>query len=253
MKKVVSVLIAIIVFLCNFAVLAYAEDLSDGLYEVPVTLVHKSEEKESFGNKYIANVALVKVENGSKTITVLLTTNMKGIEFSYFTNGSLDGNVEKGVPVSNVTVSGKTYSQGFEIPVMADGEIGLKFSVPVMPMSPSARLRINYDEAVKVVEETTVYETTTQPTTVKETTTKATTTLIETTAQQTTVPETYLTTEEYTEISETNLSVGVMESVTENIELPSKHTPYLLYGIIAVVLIAVIVIIFIFVRRNKVK
>ena len=168
MKKVLSIVIALFV-LMSVSLCASATDLSDGVYEVPVVLMHKEDDKESFGNKYVAQTALLEIENGKKTVTILLTTDMKGIEFSYYTNGSLEGDVAKGEPVSDIKVAGETYKQGFEIPIMADGDIGLQFSVPVMPMSPSARLRIDYSKAVKISEaETTASnaQTTTEATTV---------------------------------------------------------------------------------------
>lgn len=165
MKKVLSIVIALFI-LMSVSICASAAEFSDGTYEVPVVLMHKEDEKESFGNKYVAQTALLEVKSGKKTITIPLTTDMKGIEFSYYTNGSLSGNVAKGEPVSNVKVAGETYKQGFEIPVMADGDIGLQFSVPVMPMSPSARLRIDYGNAVLITsDETTTEVETTEATT----------------------------------------------------------------------------------------
>lgn len=150
MKKIISVLFALILAALPLSICASAVVLSDGTYEVPVVLMHKEDEKESFGNKYVAQTAMLEVTGDKKTITILLTTDMKGIEFSYYTNGSLEGSVTKGRSVSNITVAGKIYKQGFEIPVMSDGDIGLQFSVPVMPMSPSARLRVDYGEAVLI-------------------------------------------------------------------------------------------------------
>ena len=157
MKKIISILFILILTVLSLGICASAADLTDGIYEVPVVLMHKEDEEESFGNKYVAQTALLKVESGKKTVTILLTTNMKGIEFSYYLDGSLSGDTQKGKAVSNVTVAGEVYSQGFEIPVMTDGDIGLQFSVPVMPMSPSARLRIDYGKAVLIsATETTV-------------------------------------------------------------------------------------------------
>ena len=200
-------------------------NLSDGTYEVPVVLMHKEDEKESFGNKYVAQTALLKVEDDKKTVTILLTIDMKGIEFSYYTNGSLEGNVSKGTPVSNIEVAGETYKQGFEIPVMADGDIGLQFSVPVMPMSPSARLRIDYDKAVLIsaAETTTVpatqatTETTTQVTTIP--TTQVPTTTQVTTTELTTVPTTQIASA-YTETT-----VYIAETVTESTEEEKNGIP----------------------------
>lgn len=190
MKKIISVLFILILAVLPLSICAGAADLTDGTYEVPVVLMHKEDDKESFGNKYVAQIALLEIKNGKKTVTILLTTDMKGIEFSYYTNGSLEGDVAKGQPVSDVKVAGETYKQGFEIPVMADGDIGLQFSVPIMPMSPSARLRIDYSNAVKIFEaETTVPDTqitTTVPTT------EATTVLV--TETTTVIPDTTIVT-----------------------------------------------------------
>ena len=200
MKKVLSIVIALFI-LMSVSICASAADLSDGTYEVPVVLMHKEDEKESFGNKYVAQTALLEVKSGKKTITIPLTTDMKGIEFSYYTNGSLTGNVNKGKSVSNVTVAGKNYKQGFEIPIMADGDIGLQFSVPVMPMSPSARLRIDYSKAVKISEAETTPDTqvtTTIPTT------EATTVLV--TESTTVIPDTTIATTQPT-LAETTAPV----------------------------------------------
>lgn len=194
MKKIAAIIIAF-VMLMLLSVCAFATDIGDGIYEVPIVLMHKEDEKESFGNKYVAQTALLEVKSGKKTITIPLTTDMKGIEFSYYTNGSLSGNVAKGEPVSNVKVAGETYKQGFEIPVMADGDIGLKFSVPVMPMSPSARLRIDYGKAVLITSD----ETTTV------------TSQIETTTQ---IPETEL----LTQVPETTTEVETTEATTHAVE-----------------------------------
>lgn len=225
MKKVLSIVIALFI-LMSVSICASAADLSDGTYEVSVVLMHKEDEKESFGNKYVAQTALLKVEGDKKTVTILLTTDMKGIEFSYYTNGSLEGDVAKGEPVSDVEVAGETYKQGFEIPVMTDGDIGLQFSVPVMPMSPSARLRIDYDKAVLVsaAETTTVpttqaaTETTTQVSTTVPTTQAPTTTQV-TTTEITTVPTTQITTA-YTETT-----VYITETATESTEEEKKGIP----------------------------
>ncbi len=226
MRKIASLLIALALLVLPFSLWASAVDLFDGTYEVPVVLMHKEDEKESFGNKYVAQTALLKVEGDKKTVTILLTTDMKGIEFSYYTNGSLEGDVSKGTSVSNVEVAGKTYKQGFEIPVMSDGDIGLQFSVPVMPMSPSARLRIDYDKVVLV----SAAETTTVPTTqaATETTTQVSTTVPTTQAPTTTqVTTTEITTVSTTQITTayTETTVYITETATEGTEEEKKGIP----------------------------
>lgn len=215
MKKVLSIVIALFI-LMSVSICASAAEFSDGTYEVPVVLMHKEDEKESFGNKYVAQTALLEIENGKKSITILLTTDMKGIEFSYYTNGSLEGDVAKGKPVSDVEVAGETYKQGFEIPVMADGDIGLQFSVPVMPMSPSARLRIDYSKAVMISEaETTAPDT--QATTIP--TTEATTVLV--TESTTVIADTTIATTQPT-LAET--TAPVVQSTYEETTASVKET-----------------------------
>lgn len=242
MKKVLSVVIAIFI-LMSVSICASAVDLSDGIYEVPVTLMHKEDEKESFGNKYIAQTSLLEIKNGKKTVTILLTTDMKGIEFSYYTDGSLQGDTKNGTPVSNVTVAGTTYTQGFEIPVMADGDIGLLFSVPVMPMSPSARLRIDYASAKLISGEKTgtepqVTEAETKVTDVEATNNEET--------ESTTEAETTPTEEEsVTEaISETiaEESTTADEKVTDDAEDDKGVSP-VVYAVILIGIVAVAVII----------
>lgn len=160
MKRLSVMIISAIIIVMSLCISPAAVNMEDGIYEVPVILMHKEDEKESFGNKYVAQVGLLEVVDGKMTVTILLTTDMDGIEFSYYTNGSLEGDTKNGKAVSDVTVAGTVYEQGFEIPVVKSGDIGLKFSVPVMPMSPSARLRIDYSSA-KLIES---YESETQAT-----------------------------------------------------------------------------------------
>lgn len=221
MKKIVSALVVLFLLALPFSLCAGAANLSDGTYEVPVVLMHKEDEKESFGNKYVAQTALLKVEGNKKTVTILLTTDMKGIEFSYYNDGSLEGEVSKGTPVSNIEVAGETYKQGFEIPVMADGDIGLQFSIPVMPMSPSARLRIDYDKAILI----SAAEATTVPTTqaVTEITTQVSTTMPTTkvpeTTEITTLPITQPT------VAYTETTVYITETVLESTEEEKNGIP----------------------------
>lgn len=151
MKKILSVILSLLLMTTLFSLCVHGENLKDGTYEVQVTLMHKEDEKESFGNKYIASTALMKLNGEEKVITIFLTTTMSGISFSYYLDGSLDGDTAEATAVSNITAAGETYKQGFEIPIKSDNDLGLKFSVPVMPMSPSARLRIDYSSA-KLIE-----------------------------------------------------------------------------------------------------
>lgn len=236
MKKIIAVLFVLILAVLPLGICASAADLTDGTYEVPVVLMHKEDEEESFGNKFVAQTALLEVENGKKTITILLTTNMKGIEFSYYTDGSLSGDVAKGVAVSNVTVAGEAYNQGFEIPVMADGDIGLQFSVPVMPMSPSARLRIDYGKALKLSE-------------AEETTTPQATTTAPAT-QTTTVPATAITTTVPAPVSVAQTPVteattfAIHNTVTEVVDKEGEGIPSFVFFIMFFAAVAGMIFLF---------
>lgn len=250
MKKTISFILAIIFVAMSFSFCAFAENLKDGLYEVPVMLMHKEDEKESFGAKFISSTALLKKESGKKTVTILLTTSMSGIEFSYYLDGSLSGDTAKATPVSNVTVSGQTYEQGFEVPVEKDGEIGLLFSVPVMPMSPSARLRIDYDNAVSVsneqetqpsleettekVEETASSVTTTEKITAVEIVSSSSVSQIESTQYQPTTAQAELTTQPTTvQAAATTAATEESTTAASDEEKENSSLPFLLLFVCA--------------------
>lgn len=239
MKKILTTLLCLCLILSMVCLYAYGEDLADGTYEVNVTLMHKKDEKESTGNKYIAQKALLKVSGDEKTITLLLDTDMSGIAFSYYLDGSIEGDAAEGTPVTNVSVDGKTYDKGFEIPIVKDGDIGLKFSVPVMPMSPSARLRIDYSSAVLVQGDETANteNTTTTPAVPKEDTTTAEVTP-EVTSEATI--ENTTTTQHSTAATVTTTSPTTSAVVPANKEVQqeSKMTPVQLMMVLSFILAA---------------
>lgn len=245
MKKCILTFLSLMLVVLSLNIWSSAANLSDGVYEVPIALMHKEDEKESFGNKYIAQTALLKSEGGKKTVTILLTTDMQGIEFFYYTNGSLEGDVAKSKSVNNITVAGKTYKQGFEIPVMSDGDIGLQFSVPVMPMTPSARLRIDYKNAVLIsTNETTVVPETEQTTqiTTSESTTKIPVTDETTTEVSTTVMDTNTTTAHegtVTQITETVDEENETMSPGNHALFPPKMVTYGVPTLIVIILIII--------------
>lgn len=244
MKRIISVLMMITLIALSLSFSAFGADLTDGTYQVPVTLMHKEDEKESFGARYVASVALLKVEGGKKTITIFLTTDMNGIEFSYYTNGTIDGEVAQATPVSNITVGGNTYEKGFELPIVADGDIGLKFSVPVMPMSPSARLRIDYNNAVLISEKESAEETT-QPVT-DETTTQISaesTTEKEETTKTETMTETTVQTETASSVTETlTTTSATVSQISENSnEKNTSIVPYIVLFVVGTVTLVFLV------------
>lgn len=254
MKNFLSVIFSI-VLLVSVSLCASATNLSDGVYEVPITLMHKEDEKESFGNKYVAQTALLEVKSGKKTITIPLTTDMKGIEFSYYTNGSLSGDVAKGEPVSDVKVAGETYKQGFKIPVMADGDIGLQFSVPVMPMSPSARLRIDYGKSVLISASDTTKAT--QPQQITENTTEISSAQVsqpESTQTITQSSETQVTTEFLTQTESSSEETTAYANQTTTQEEDNGTPPYIFVVVFAVAVVVLgIAFVLIFKAKEKTK
>ena len=53
----------------------------------------------------------------------------------------------------SVKIAGTTYQSAFEFPIVGNGEfVGVKFAAPIMPMSPSARIHIDYASAKKVAD-----------------------------------------------------------------------------------------------------
>ncbi|MCR5523646.1 MAG: NEAT domain-containing protein [Clostridia bacterium] len=163
MKKTLKLITGIILLtalmlnagICVFA----AVPTADGVYSVPVTLYHSEKDKESMGNKYIVQTALITVKDGKKSITVV-ADGVDGLTFSYYTNGSVEGATADAKKVSDIEINGKSYAEGFEFPLVTDNQyVGVKFKAPIMPMSPSARLKIDYSgiKALSVAEpETTV-------------------------------------------------------------------------------------------------
>ena len=65
----------------------------------------------------------------------------------------------KAEKIENVKIGGKTYSVGYRFPLKGTGQlVGVKFKASIMPMSPSARVYIDYNSSVLVLsyDETTV-------------------------------------------------------------------------------------------------
>ncbi len=160
--RFITGIILLAVLMLNAGIFAFAAvPTADGIYSVPVTLYHSEKDKESMGNKYIVQTALITVRDGRKTITVV-ADGVDGLTFSYYTNGTVEGETAEAKKESNIEIDGKTYNEGFSFPLVTDNQyVGVKFKAPIMPMSPSARLKIDYSgiKALSVEEsETTVIE-----------------------------------------------------------------------------------------------
>lgn len=150
----------------------------DGVYEVPIEMWHAEKERTSMGDSYIVHTALLTVDGDEKTLTIAPAETSSDMQFWYYTDGSVKGDTKEILQSSAVEIDGKKYDVAFEFPIKSDNEfVGVKFAASAMPLSPSARIKIDYDSAKKirdVKEETTTKKATTTTTTT--TTTAPTTT-----------------------------------------------------------------------------
>ena len=152
MKKILAFLTVISVLIGLMALSAFAAaPTKDGVYEVPIQLKHAEKDTESMGNSYIVHTALLEIENGAKYITIVSDSTVMNLEFSYYTDGSVSGNTQAAEKVESVEIGGKTYSVGYRFPVKGTGQLlGVKFKASIMPISPSARVYIDYDNSVLI-------------------------------------------------------------------------------------------------------
>ena len=152
----------------------------DGVYEVPIEMWHAEKERTSMGDSYIVHTALLTVEGDEKTLTIVPAETTSDMQFWYYKDGSVEGDTVEVEQKNNVEIDGTEYETAFEFPIKSDNEfVGVKFAASAMPLSPSARIKIDYDSAKRIGDVK------------KETTTKkAITTTTTTTAPATTEPTT---------------------------------------------------------------
>ena len=152
----------------------------DGVYEVPIEMWHAEKERTSMGDSYIVHTALLTVDGDEKTLTIAPAETTSDMQFWYYKDGSVEGDTVEVEQKNNVEIDGTEYETAFEFPIKSDTEfVGVKFAASAMPLSPSARMKIDYDSAKRIGDVK------------KETTTKkATTTTTTTTAPATTEPTT---------------------------------------------------------------
>lgn len=157
----------------------------DGVYEVPIEMWHAEKERTSMGDSYIVHTALLTVEGDEKTLTIVPAETTSDMQFWYYKDGSVEGDTVEVEQKNNVEIDGTEYETAFEFPIKSDNEfVGVKFAASAMPLSPSARIKIDYDSAKRIGD--VKKETTTQKAT---TTTTATTTTAPTVTEPTTEPK----------------------------------------------------------------
>lgn len=141
----------------------------DGVYEVPIEMWHAEKERTSMGDSYIVHTALLTVDGDEKTLTIAPAETTSDMQFWYYKDGSVEGDTVEVEQKNNVEIDGTEYEAAFEFPIKSDNEfVGVKFAASAMPLSPSARIKIDYDSAKRigdVKKETTTKKATTATTT----------------------------------------------------------------------------------------
>lgn len=179
----------------------------DGVYEVPIEMWHAEKERTSMGDSYIVHTALLTVDGDEKTLTIAPAETTSDMQFWYYKDGSVEGDTVEVKQKNNVEIDGTEYKTTFEFPIKSDNEfVGVKFAASAMPLSPSARIKIDYDSATKVGD---VQKETTTESTTKETTTEQTTSATQAVSETTTA----VSEEESDSNSKTPVIIGVVAGV----------------------------------------
>ncbi|MDO4362946.1 MAG: NEAT domain-containing protein [Clostridia bacterium] len=170
LSVILSVFVLTVVLLCT-SMSAFAMGPSkNGVYEVSIEMWHAEKERTSMGESYIVHTALLTVDGDEKTLTIAPKETSSDMQFWYYKDGSTEGDTVEVEQKNNVEIDGEKYDVAFEFPIKSDNEfVGVKFAASAMPLSPSARIKIDYDSAKRigdVKKETTTKETTTVATTV---------------------------------------------------------------------------------------
>lgn len=163
----------------------------DGVYEVPIEMWHAEKERTSMGDSYIVHTALLTIDGDEKTLTIAPAETTSDMQFWYYKDGSVQGDTVEVEQKNNVEIDGTEYKTAFEFPIKSDNEfVGVKFAASAMPLSPSARIKIDYDSAKKIrdVKKTTTKKATTTTTTTTTTTAPTTTEPKEETVKNKKVP-----------------------------------------------------------------
>ena len=187
MFKRLSISLAAIVFALaltcsSFSAFAMGPS-KDGVYEVPIEMWHAEKERTSMGDSYIVHTALLTVDGDKKTLTIAPAETTSDMQFWYYKDGSVEGDTVEVEQKNNVEIDGTEYETAFEFPIKSDNEfVGVKFAASAMPLSPSARIKIDYDSAKRIGDVK-------KETTTKKATTTTTTTTAPTVTEPTTEPK----------------------------------------------------------------
>lgn len=166
---IVSFVLAAVMLLFSSMTAFAAGPSKSGVYEVPIEMWHAEKDRTSMGDSYIVHTALLTVDGKKKTLTIAPKETTSDMQFWYYEDGSVEGDTVEVEQKSDVEIDGAEYETAFEFPIKSDNEfVGVKFAASAMPLSPSARIKIDYSSAKKVADikkETTTEKTTTNTTT----------------------------------------------------------------------------------------
>lgn len=174
LSAILSVFVLTVALLCT-SMSAFAMGPSkNGVYEVSIEMWHAEKERTSMGDSYIVHTALLTVDGDEKTLTIAPKETSSDMQFWYYKDGSTEGDTVEVEQKNNVEIDGEKYDVAFEFPIKSDNEfVGVKFAASAMPLSPSARIKIDYDSAKRigdVKKETTTVATTVTTTAAPEST-----------------------------------------------------------------------------------
>lgn len=162
-----TIVMAVMLVFSSFSAFAMGPT-EDGVYEVPIEMWHSEKDRTSMGDSYIVHTALLTVDGDEKSLTIAPTETTSDMQFWYYEDGSTEGNTVEVEQKKDVEIDGTSYATAFEFPIESSDEfVGVKFAASAMPLSPSARIKIDYDNATRIgdVPEETTTETTTTTTT----------------------------------------------------------------------------------------
>jgi len=146
------ILVAAMLLCSSFSAFAMGPT-ENGVYEVTIEMRHAEKDKTSMGNGYIAHTALLTVDGSEKTLTVAPNQTTDDMQLWYYKDGSVSGDTVEVEQKSGVEIGGEKYDTAFEFPIKSDNEyVGVKFAASAMPLSPSARIKIDYSSAKKVAD-----------------------------------------------------------------------------------------------------
>lgn len=145
-----AIVFALVLTCTSFCAFAMGPS-KDGVYEVPIEMWHAEKERTSMGDSYIVHTALLTIDGDEKTLTIAPAETTSDMQFWYYKDGSVEGDTVEVEQKNNVEIDGTEYKTAFEFPIKSDNEfVGVKFAASAMPLSPSARIKIDYDSAKKI-------------------------------------------------------------------------------------------------------